>query len=100
MAEPSRFERKNGSQPPSNYLVQSPITLLSQHSTVQFHMVANLGNWNQKLIHKLFTPNEANVILQLPISNHGANDQLIWMHSKEGHFTIRSAYHLELSQAR
>lgn len=36
---------------------------------------------------------EVNQILKIPISS-GREDKLVWFHSKNGKFTVKSAYHL------
>lgn len=64
------------------------MTILPPQSIVQALMDAHLDQWNQGLIKQIFSLEEAAVILQVPISHYGAPDHLIWMHTKNGYFTV------------
>ena len=52
----------------------------------------NTGMWKVDLINKTFFPHEADVILGMPLSSRMSEDSLIWAGSKNGNFTVRSAY--------
>lgn len=56
------------------------------------------GKWNWRLIVQIFTQAEVNSISQIPLSYFGTRDQLVRIHSKNGIFTVHSAYHLPLNQ--
>lgn len=53
-------------------------------------------HWNQQMLCQLFSPSDVDAILQIPISQYGTSDHLIWMHSKDGIFTVSLAYQLAL----
>lgn len=61
-------------------------------------MEANYRSWHKQLIQQSLNLEEADAVLQIPISRFGAHDRMIWLHSKDGNFTIRLAYHLVLSR--
>jgi hypothetical protein len=46
------------------------------------------------LIHEIFLEEEANMICGLPICPGSQRDRLEWMGTKNGMFTVKSAYHL------
>ena len=50
--------------------------------------------WKEHLIHQWFLPQDVEAILSIPLSTHGARDHLVWATSKNGKFTVRSAYRM------
>ncbi|KAK4400326.1 hypothetical protein Sango_1138700 [Sesamum angolense] len=50
--------------------------------------------WNVVVITNLFWPEGQDLILQIPLSSITRLDWLLWHYSKNGLFSIRSAYHL------
>jgi len=50
--------------------------------------------WDLSLLHELFQPKEVKVITNMPISPFLPPDRLIWQGTKNGSFSVRSAYHL------
>lgn len=51
--------------------------------------------WNTALLQEMFSPNEVQAILAMPINSVERPDKLVWFHSNDVHFTVRSAYHLQ-----
>lgn len=55
------------------------------------------GNmWNTSLIKDMFVPEDGKLILSIPLGHLTNEDKLIWHFSKNGLFSVRSAYHLTL----
>ncbi|KAL2903139.1 hypothetical protein RDABS01_000958 [Bienertia sinuspersici] len=54
------------------------------------------GIWKESLIRDIFSSEEAAGILQIPISRYETSDDWVWHYSKNGGFTMRSAYFVEL----
>jgi hypothetical protein len=50
------------------------------------------SSWNNDIIDQNFTPFEGEQIKQLPIIIGPHKDQLMWMHSRDGHYTIKTGY--------
>ncbi|XP_042944781.1 uncharacterized protein LOC122278662 [Carya illinoinensis] len=50
--------------------------------------------WNRSLLREVLSVEEANVVSKIPISLSRSPDQLIWRLTKNGLFTVKSAYHL------
>lgn len=48
----------------------------------------------------MFTPDDAHDILQIPIGGPNVEDYSAWNFTKNGIFTVRSAYHLGMSIRR
>lgn len=65
---------------------------------MQDHLDHSSGEWKQSLISQIFNKEEAEQICNIPVSRFGAEDKLVWRLTKIGHFTVRSAYHLELER--
>lgn len=61
-------------------------------------MVEGEGMWNVELIKRIFTKEDAEVILQIPISKLEAKDKLTWMHSTNGLYFVHSAYNMIAQQ--
>lgn len=51
------------------------------------------GQWNRDLIEELFQPNEAMKILAMPRPLSQREDQRVWRFTKQGWFSVKSAYH-------
>ncbi|XP_042983222.1 uncharacterized protein LOC122312632 [Carya illinoinensis] len=47
------------------------------------------------LVQETFEEEEASVILQTPINSLNSKDKLIWHGTKNGYFSVKSAYHME-----
>lgn len=52
------------------------------------------GLWDEELIISLFWPIDVNIILEIPLSP-GREDFVAWRHTKNGYFSVRSAYHAQ-----
>lgn len=54
----------------------------------------NTNWWNTDLVKSVFNTEEANIICSMVVSPHRGKDGLAWAGTKNGQFTVRSAYHL------
>ncbi|KAK6139290.1 hypothetical protein DH2020_026968 [Rehmannia glutinosa] len=48
--------------------------------------------WKEELVMEMFTPNDAEIILKIPLLSPGDKDRLRWHHTAKGNFTVSSAY--------
>ena len=48
--------------------------------------------WNMNIIDLHFNERDKRCILAIPLSFRGGQDELMWAHSKEGNYTVKSAY--------
>jgi hypothetical protein len=76
------------------HLVQSPTNLLGQNALVSELIDQDQGCWKRDLLNKVFLPEEARVIANIPLSPFLPQDRQIWKATKNGIFIVRSAYHL------
>ena len=60
-------------------------------------MVASRDAWNNIRIDELFSPDDAQDIKQIAIGGPSMEDCLAWNYTKNGIFTVRSAYHLRMT---
>jgi hypothetical protein len=81
---------------PITHEVQSPQRLEGQLDMVGELIDHNRGIWKEDIIRENFFQEEADVILNIPLSPCFPPNQLIWKESKDGKFSIRSADHLGL----
>ena len=79
---------------PSTYKVTSPRMFLQADTRVQELINKDTAEWKSSVIDALFVPHEADIIKSIPISSKLPNDKLIWTETRNGLFTVRSAYHL------
>ena len=50
--------------------------------------------WNREFIEANFHREDAKAILSMPLSCRNASDLLMWLHTKNGEYTMRSGYHI------
>ncbi|KAL0436253.1 UNVERIFIED_CONTAM: putative ribonuclease H protein [Sesamum radiatum] len=55
------------------------------------------GDWDVQRVRHIFWPPDSDLILSIPLSRTGGEDILTWHFSKNGMFSVRSAYHLACS---
>jgi hypothetical protein len=82
----------------SNFKVHSPVAVLNSEETVSKLIDQTLGWWNYPLIQRIFGPQEAKLICSVPISPLKSVDWLIWRGTTHGCFSVKSAYHMEVSR--
>ena len=58
------------------------------------------STWKASLIDQTFLPHEVKMIKGIPLSLQGGSDKQVWLPSKSGAFTTRSAYHLLAASGR
>jgi hypothetical protein len=56
------------------------------------------GWWNYELLNAIFTPIETEKMCSVVPSPMNQEDKLVWQGSKNGCFSVRSAYHLEMDR--
>ncbi|KAF5477145.1 hypothetical protein F2P56_003817 [Juglans regia] len=78
---------------PSSYMVQTPIQVLHAEARVAELITEETKQWNRGLVVSVLGNEVAEVVFKIPISFTGASDRLIWLGTKDGQFTVKSAYH-------
>ncbi|XP_042958198.1 uncharacterized protein LOC122293794 [Carya illinoinensis] len=58
------------------------------------------GVWKEELVKEVFTEDEAKIVCSLPISKSGLPDKQILGYTKDGLFSVKSAYHMEMCRKR
>jgi hypothetical protein len=78
----------------STHRVTSPPTFLDCNSTVCALIDEHMKRWNTQLLEELFINEEAKVIQSIPLSCTHQEDIQIWRGTKNGLFTMKSAYYI------
>jgi hypothetical protein len=81
---------------PTSYKVFSPRKILDQNARVSEFIDQNTRMWKAGLISEIFLEDEAALICSIPLSPLPVEDRIIWQGTKNGIFSVRSAYFLEL----
>lgn len=72
--------------------VYSPINTLPTQALVLEFINTEAISWKEELIHSMFSVEEVDFINSIPLNCNGREDKWVWHHTKNGLFTIRSAY--------
>lgn len=79
---------------PLTYAIQSPMRILDSEATVDALIDVETQWWNTPLIQEIFLRDEAAMICSIPICPGRQCDRLAWVGTKNGEFSVKSAYHL------
>jgi hypothetical protein len=78
----------------AGFKVCSPINLLEEDALVSQLIDSTNRSWNMNLVRQIFSPFEAQQILNIPLSWRLPNDKRIWHWERDGNFSVRSAHHM------
>jgi hypothetical protein len=76
----------------SSHLVCSPVGALGHDATVSDLIDKENGCWIPNVVTENFRKEEAEAILNIPLSPNLPQDRVIWIGSKSGLFSVKSAY--------
>lgn len=79
---------------PTTYAVELPIKLLNGDATVMALIDDDTRWWNTSLVKDIFNEDKTERICSLPISPRTRKDQLIWIGTLKGGFSVKSAFHM------
>ncbi|KAL5737670.1 hypothetical protein ACOSP7_030431 [Xanthoceras sorbifolium] len=82
----------------SSFRVYSP-SLLPDGVSVSA-LIGAPRRWSRDLVQFYFSPEEADIILSIPLCSSPLRDSLIWHFDKRGCFSVKSAYRLALKVAQ
>lgn len=74
--------------------IQSFARILDRNALVSEILDRDNSWWNMPLIHEIFSAEEVGLICSMAVSPRSGKDRLIWNYTKNGDFTVNSAYHL------
>lgn len=85
---------------PLTNCIQSLVVVLSRDARVSEFIDSSRGGWKKALIREVLNEDEARVVCSLSLSKSGMPDKQIWGSAKDGLFSVRSAYYLEVGRKR
>ncbi|GJR84770.1 reverse transcriptase [Tanacetum coccineum] len=72
------------------FYIRSPLGLFHNRNTVSDFIED--GHWNVRKLGKHISATKAEMVLQIPISQTGSSDKLIWHFDPNGQYTVKSGY--------
>ena len=78
--------------------VQSPMVESFQDAKVRDLINPDLQMWETDLIKGLFTPQEAELILSIPLSQRRTEYKIIWPFVPSGNYTVKSGYNFLIKE--
>ena len=82
----------------SSSSIVSPLALMLAETKVHTLINPDLGVWKQDMVHQLFLPHEALMILGISHSKRNPPDHIVWAHTPFGLFSTSNAYKLLVSR--
>ena len=80
----------------TTYKICSPLKDIDDFPMVSSLIDENIRWWRSDRVKALFYPDEAETILNIPLSYNMSDDSIIWVVKKKGVFTVKSAYYVAL----
>jgi hypothetical protein len=77
---------------------RSPMIVLTRDAKVNGLMDVHTNWWNIPLVQEVFNEEEASMICNMGVYPQRGRDRLVWEHTKNGFFIVRSAYHLAMER--
>ncbi|CAN1772638.1 Transcription factor MYC2 [Linum perenne] len=62
-------------------------------------MMPELLEWDEELVENIFNERDASIILSTPLPRRRRADELVWHFSRDGGYTVRSAYRLTMDRS-
>ena len=81
---------------PTTYEVVSPINYIPGDSRVAELIDEEKGTWKTNLVSNVFFPHEADLICDIALCANMPEDKQVWALTKNGLFSVRSAYKLAM----
>jgi ribonuclease HI len=77
--------------------IQKPLGQKPDQVVVQVHELLSPGGggWNEGKLRETFYDGDVDDILKIPVGRAGTEDYLAWNYTKNGIFSVKSAYHLK-----
>ena len=79
---------------PTTLKIVSHSDRLLEDTIVDYLIDNNRRTWKQDILQELFWPDEIELIKSIPIGDTHNKDKFMWHFTKNGFFSVRSAYHL------
>jgi hypothetical protein len=81
-----------------SHKIQIPIPGINPEAKVSDLIDFTMNWWNLPVIEQLFPADIVEQICSIAISPRCMQDRVIWAGTKTGHFSVKSAYHLEMER--
>lgn len=85
---------------PTSFQVQSRVYLLPKDAIVHNLIEVKTHNWKREFLPQFFSEEEVETISHIPVNMFGALDKITWWPTRNGVFSVKFTYYLELKQVR
>ncbi|KAF5451826.1 hypothetical protein F2P56_026891, partial [Juglans regia] len=79
-----------------NFQVQTRSSTPPEDAPVLALIDESICKWKDHLVGQIFHQEEAEMILRIPVSQCGSGDKQIWSFTRNGHFIVKSVYHMQV----
>lgn len=81
---------------PLTFSIQTLVHILQADANVKDLIDTDTKAWKTSLVNEVFWEDEAEAILNIPLSPLQAKDRRIWRGTKNAEYSVRSAYNMEI----
>lgn len=84
---------------PSTFRITKTSPVFIAQEKVSLLIDPQIGNWLVYMVRQIFSTDDANAMLSIPLSPQLPTYKLVWAYTYKGEFTLRSAYKISMTSS-